>query len=420
MKRIFLSTITLLFLATIAKADGLVVADVGIQPGKTATVQVALNSSGETYRAVLFSLTLPTGVNVTADEYGEPVTAADEQLTAAGYNVTANHLADGSYRFAVVNTGGNTVIPAECGPLFSFTIEADASLTSGDVLTGTLSEIKLTDAYAEDHQAENVTFNITVEETRTILNETSETAPAASDGAVNVRVLRTINANEWSTICLPFAMTAEQIETAFGSDVTVELADADSYETTEDDDDNIVEINVYFNTVQAIEANHPYIIRVSSAITSFDVDGVVVSPATAEKDRRKQIGQRSYFVGNYVNQKEVPEFGLFLNGNKFWYSVGDTKMKAFRAYFSLKDVLTEVDEAAARISFSFDDSEATGIAENEKTMVSTNRLRNGENEKRMYDLQGRRISASLNDKGKMINDKVNKGIYIVNGKMVVR
>ena len=413
MKRILISAIASLFLTTITKADGLVVANVGIQPGKTATVQVALSSTGESYRAVLFSLTLPTGVNVTADEYGEPVTAADEQLTAAGYNVTANYLADGSYRFAVVNTGGNTVIPAECGPLFSFTIEADASLTSGDVLTGTLSEIKLTDAYAEDHQAENVTFNITVEETRTILNETSETAPAASDGAVNVRVLRTINANEWSTICLPFAMTAEQIETAFGSDVMVELGDADSYETTEDDDDNIVEINVYFNTVQAIEANHPYIIRVSSAITSFDVDGVVVNPATNVSGRRKKIGTGSYFIGNYENQAEVPEFGLFLNRNKFWYSLGDTKMKAFRSYFSLRDVLTEVDEAAARISFSFDDSEATGIAENE-------RMRNGENEKRMYDLQGRRISASLNDKGKMINDKVQRGIYIVNGKKVVK
>ena len=28
----------------------------------------------------------------------------------------------------------------------------------------------------------------------------------STDGAVDVRVKRTINANEWSTICLPFAM----------------------------------------------------------------------------------------------------------------------------------------------------------------------------------------------------------------------
>ena len=252
------------------------------------------------------------------------------------------------------------------------------------------------------------------------VNETSETAPAASDGAVNVRVLRTINANEWSTICLPFAMTAEQIETAFGSDVMVELGDADSYETTEDDDDNIVGITINFNNVSplAIQANHPYIIKVSSAVTSFDVDGVVVSPATTVSGRRKKMGTGSYFIGNYENQAEVPEFGLFLNGNKFWYSVGDTKMKAFRAYFDLKDVLTEVDEAAARISFSFDD--ATGISE--VLLFENERMRNdgSTGSPQVYDLLGRRISASLNDKGKMINDKVNKGIYIVNGKKVVR
>ena len=405
MKRTFLSTITLLFLAIIAKADGLAVADVGIQPGKTATVQVALSSTGETYRAVLFSLTLPTGIIITKDEYGEPVTTADEHLAAAGYSVTANHLDDGSDRFAVMNTGGNAVIPAECGPLFTFTIEADAGLTPGDVLTGTLSGIKLTDAYAEDHQADDVTFNITVEEARTILDETSTTAPESATG-VDVRVKRTIKANEWSTICLPFAMTAEQIETAFGSDVTVEIGDANSYETSEDDGGDIVGINIKFNDVTAIEANHPYIIKVSKDIASFDVDGVDVAPAERERNRRKSLGTGSYFVGNYANQTEVPEFCLFLSGNKFWYSIGDTKMKAFRGYFDLKDVLTDVEDAySSRISMSFDNSTGIrGITNDE--LRTTNAF---------YDLQGRRVSEFG-----IRNPELKKGLYIVNGKKVIK
>ena len=37
-----------------------------------------------------------------------------------------------------------------------------------------------------------------------------------------------------------------------------------------------------------------------------------------------------------------------------------------------------------------------------------------------FDLQGRRVSASLNDKGKMINDKSRKGVYIRDGKKYVR
>jgi len=57
------------------------------------------------------------------------------------------------------------------------------------------------------------------------------------------------------------------------------------------------------------------------------------------------------------------------------------------------------------------------VYENEK-------MRNGEDNgeyqssERMYDLQGRCISASLNDKGKMITDNVRKNIYIVGGKKV--
>jgi len=57
-------------------------------------------------------------------------------------------------------------------------------------------------------------------------------------------------------------------------------------------------------------------------------------------------------------------------------------------------------------------SEASRLNENEK-------MRNGENEKGVYDLQGRRISASLNDKGQMTNEKLRKGVYIQNGREIV-
>jgi len=320
---------------------------------------------------------------------------------------------DGCYR-VLCTSNNNLTFTGSDGVIATLKVDIASSMAEGDYPIVITYQKLNGPAMSEFYEPGEIETTLTVtgpDDGRTILDETSEDVPEASDGAVNVRVLRTINANEWSTICLPFAMTAAQVTAAFGEDV--QLADADSYETTEDDDDNIVNINISFSTVQSIQANHPYIIKVSSAITSFEVDEVVVTPATSVSGRRKRIGSGSYFIGNYENQTEVPEFGIFLNGNKFWYSLGDTKMKAFRSYFSLRDVLTEVDEAAARISFSFDDSEATGIAENE-------RMRNGENEKRMYDLQGRRISASLNDKGKMINDKVQRGIYIVNGKKVVK
>ena len=57
-------------------------------------------------------------------------------------------------------------------------------------------------------------------------------------------------------------------------------------------------------------------------------------------------------------------------------------------------------------------SDAPRLNENEK-------MRNGENEKGVYDLQGRRISASLNDKGQMTNEKLKRGVYIENGRKIV-
>ena len=88
-------------------------------------------------------------------------------------------------------------------------------------------------------------------------------------------------------------------------------------------------------------------------------------------------------MGTYVANTTVPENNLFLSQNLFWYSVGQTKMKAFRAYFELADVLAEVENASARIAMSFND-DTTGIS----TMQDSDNRMHGE----VYDLQGRRVA----------------------------
>ena len=87
---------------------------------------------------------------------------------------------------------------------------------------------------------------------------------------------------------------------------------------------------------------------------------------------------------------------MFLSGGKFWYSAGLTTMKAFRAYFEFLDVLSEVDNAGVKMYVNIDDEE-TGI---ENVNVNDNNM--------IYDLSGRRVS------------KTQKGVYIVNGKKVMK
>ena len=243
---------------------------------------------------------------------------------------------------------------------------------------------------------------------RIILDENETEAPEASGGPVKVQVNRTIKANEWSTICLPFDMTGNQVSTAFGDGVV--FGDFKGYTYKEDDDDNIVQIYVKFQEVDAvtngIEANHPYIIKVSSAVDKIIADNVVISPsdnltiATVNRTRK----QWSEMTGTYEAETVIEENCLFLSQGKFWYSKGKTKMQAFRAFFDLYDVITEVENSSSCVSFNFED--ADGIV---------HPIVLGQPASGVYDLQGRKVGESESECGAL-----GKGVYIINGKKVVR
>ena len=235
----------------------------------------------------------------------------------------------------------------------------------------------------------------------TVLDENSTTASTAAEN-VNLLVKRTINANEWSTICLPFAMTNAQVKTAFGSDV--KLADFTSYVPTKEGSD-VVGLTINFKKVTAIEANHPYMIKVSTKRTQFSIDNVTLAP-TATPCKEYNNGQtHGKFTGTYVADYEIPYNGndvnLFLSGNKLYYASSKTKhMKAYRASFWFSDILT-TEGASARINMAFDDdAETTGIS-------LTPTLSEGEGA--WYDLQGRKLDKQPNA----------KGVYIHNGKKEV-
>ena len=170
----------------------------------------------------------------------------------------------------------------------------------------------------------------------------------------------------------------------------------------EDDDENIVGVRVNFETVSAIEANHPYIIKVGSPISEFSIDGVDIEPeeepTNAAIKRTKK--QWSEMIGTYVAETTVENQMLFISGGKFWYSVGMTKMKGYRAYFDFYDVLAEVEEANVRMFFNIDGDEETGIEG-----LNTNANLDSD----IYDLSGRKVTRPQLH-----------GMYIINGKKVLK
>ena len=233
-----------------------------------------------------------------------------------------------------------------------------------------------------------------------ILDEESTTAPTAAEN-VNVTVRRTIKANEWSTICLPFAMTAHQMKAAFGHDV--QLAEFNNYTYDEQTD----KMTISFVNVSAIEANHPYIIKVSQPVEAFTVEGVNITPeeAVIDFDNSPLKDTPRQMTGTYVANTVLNMGQLFISNNKFYYSVGKTKMKGYRAYFNFDDILASFADTnngntySARISLTFDPVVVTQIS-NPSVAGQTG-------DDAYYDLQGRRVA------------KPRKGLYIRNGRKTV-
>ncbi len=394
---------------TIAKADNVTIPDITLPAGGTATMSIELNNTEKDYSAFQFYFSLPEGVSVVM-ENNKMKYELGERLKDTGFTVSTTTTVSGKY-FVLGYYIVTQPIPEHSGAIITFTIQADENLAPG-TLQGQLFDSSFTTTSAEKN-VYDCSFNINIVDYIT-LDENSTTPPTTAYGK-NVVVKRTIKANEWSTICLPFAMTEEQTKAAFGEDV--EINDFTGCETTENDGEEITAILVKFTPVTEMEANHPYVIKVAEPISEFTVEGVDIDPeeeVSLDMDElrlgsgTKKDPYRYYynsFIGTYVANTVVPEYTLFISENKFWYSTGSARMKAFRGYFDFYDVLTDVENAQAKISFSFVDSSVDSIR---NTAAGYNR-----SEDEVYTIDGVLVGKGISTK------QLPKGVYIVNGKKLV-
>lgn len=207
------------------------------------------------------------------------------------------------------------------------------------------------------------------------LDESESYTPEAK--FANVTLTRSIAANKWSTICLPFDMTAEQVTATFGADVNLATLTSGDAST------------LYFSTATTIEANQPYAIKVATDFASATIDGVTIKTGTTTQT----VGDWQ-FVGNYTKDTAIPENSYFFSNNKLYKAAdGTNKVQPFRGYFAYTGSVE-----ARGLNFIID-GETTAL-----TLVnSEKRIMNSE----VYDLQGRRVAQPT------------KGLYIVNGKKVI-
>lgn len=388
MRKFFLCLLSMFTIFGASMAQTLTVEDVEVLPGTTGKLTLKINVGDGEYTGFQYGIQFPsTG-------FSTPTTGKSTVNASWTYgSIIPGNLAEGKGRVSAISMS-NDLIPTgdiEIGTV-SFDVANDVPIGEYDV---TISNFEFLSGTTRT-PVSDVTFKVKVVNALSVTLDETSTTPPENAIDVNVIVKLTINANEWSTICLPFAMSETQVKAAFG--YNVELADFLDY----DYDGETITVN--FEEVTKMKANHPYIIMVPSKIENFTVDGVDIFPKDnpcVEYDNGLTGRHRVVyggFYGTYQAQTELEEFALFLSENSFWYSTGLTKMKAFRAYFYFNDILPEPESAESHIIMSVE-NKTTSIKENLNLKSQSSNI---------YDLQGRKII------------KPTKGLYIKSGKKIIK
>ncbi len=360
-----------------------------VTKGKTGSINIELVNPGDAFCAFQMDIALPDGLTfVSAFKGGRMSSAHSLGYAALGGNII---------RFSSIDTEQNREYLGESGTLFTITVSVSDALAVGDVLTAQLQNVEF--ARRNESQFKIAQQDVSIEITDKVVIDENSAALPPTHKSVDVLVKRTIKKNIWNTICLPFSMDADQVKQVFGDDVkVVEFSDyeVDGLKITVNFDESNLEGEGFYS-------NWPYLIKTSNDITNFTVEGVDVEPneeeAVAEYEtgsgKKKTVLGR--FYGTLKAGTVLNSDYLFLNNNKFYYSTGSTIIKGLRGYFWLK----HFDSSAGNsdLVMAFDDT--TNNVNDVKVVVNEDGV--------YYNLKGQRVE-----------NPTGKGIYIKNGKKVVK
>ena len=403
-KLLFLASLLLCQLAAGAQ-EYIAVDDFEAPQGKTTYMAVKFHFNADhDYVSYQFTVQLPDGLELVADDYGTAAYQLADNQPSAVFNVDFPAY-NGIFKSY---SSPSTVITASEGVLVTIPVVADESLEVGTTLEGKLSGVVFSHINAVAAHFADATFTVTIGEPRVHFDEEATLLPPYAAGKDLVTMKRTINAGEWSTICLPFTLTKAVAESIFGSDV--ELYKFTGYETTVDEETltptaismNFTKYNL--GALAPMTGGQPFLIKTSRPISEIKPEAQVTLVTDVKRNDVTDVNYDAFggsFTGTFV-KAPVPDKAMFISGNKFWYSAGKTTTKAFRGWFALDLVLNQ-EIALSRVSMKLTDGEATKVVS----------LGNGSEDNRYYDLQGRRMD-NVQDV-----QSVKKGVYIRDGKKVV-
>lgn len=217
------------------------------------------------------------------------------------------------------------------------------------------------------------------------VNKESRFDIAASKGS-NVSYDRNFIQDQPSTICLPFALTAEELEKV-GKAYTLSAVNGST---------------ATFTPVTAIEAYKPYLLIPSDGGKLLEnIDATKNITAVPAETKTSVPGSYS-FVGTLQAKESVKQEGMEIYGfsaqdGKFVHAGDKASIDAFRAYISVPT--TALSTAASR-SIDIDFGGTTGINEIQNAQSSSAAA--------TYDVAGKRVGKNY------------KGVVICNGKKMIQ
>lgn len=218
-----------------------------------------------------------------------------------------------------------------------------------------------------------------------------------ADMYADVTLQRKLVAGKWNTFCVPFALTAEQIE----ANKLGEVRRLSGMQASGKD------ITLDFGKVDAVEAGVPYLVKPVGTVTEIKADGVMVSAKQPEAFPMNLVSM----TGNY-GATTVPQGAYFINDDMFYLAdqADKVSLKGFRAYINVESespvagvnrLLIEIDGSVTRVG------EVLGnTAEDGGKIVD------------VFTLSGVKVKVGVK-KAEALRG-LERGIYIVDGKKVIK
>ena len=414
-KKLLLFVLSLFAFAgyTMAKNDIYFKVDkVDIMQGNTAAITFCYDADPDAYLlAFQVQFILPKGFHITSDVELNP----EIEAQIPEFRLDYSERDDGNPLPTNVYLGfqlSEEAMPTGEGiELFTCYVECDEDVESGEYVF-TTTYLEFGDKNSDEPllcEQKAMVLNVIGDALRVISEEDLD-VPEASLDAEDILVKRTIKADTWSTLTLPFSLSGDQAVAIFGDDAQI----AEFIEYTYNEDDRIVMNFEEFSLTYGIYANCPFIIKTKRPITQFLVKDVVVDAdeehAYILYDNGRAVGSAqhkwyAYMYGTLHNGVTVPVNGFILRDNKFYVSNGSTVLKGLRAYFVINGYEYFPAEGA-NISFMVDGEETSieGVSVNGNEIVSGN----------VFNVNG-----SFMGRAESVMKSLPKGIYIVDRKKVV-